>query len=128
MRLASSASVAFVNTLRNIIAAGLIGFASIVTKADDGASGGDSQIRNAVSIFQDQRAEYVRRHREQRACCDGKLRAEVRDQVSAARVAPISVRRELRISIAEARAQALEQSRKLIEEGSSASRQSRRGQ
>jgi hypothetical protein len=131
MGIASYVLGRIVKTLRNIVAVGLmIGIGALATTASDdsSSSSGDSSIRTAISIFQDQRADYFRRQREQERSCSGKLREEARDQVAAAKITNASLRREMKISIAEAKAHALEQSRKLVEEGSGASRQSRHGQ
>jgi len=89
---------------------------------------GDTQIRTAIAIFQDQKADFLRQQRDLEKIGSGKLRNEVRDQITAARATLGPLRTEARQSIQDAKSHALEQSRKLLEESAQAARQSRHAQ
>jgi hypothetical protein len=98
----------------------LVALSVLATRGSDDSTSSslDSQIRTAITLFQDQKAEFLRQQREQEKSCSGRLRDEIRSQITAARaVATVGpLRTEARQSVEDAKRLAIEQSRKLVEE------------
>ena len=110
----------------------ILGAGVVATRGGDGTASLslNDQIRAAIALFQDQKAEFLSAQRGEHKNSPGQLRKEIREQVAAttltARLSLAPLRQELRQSIEEAKRQSIEQSRKLVQEATEAAR-SRRG-
>jgi hypothetical protein len=83
----------------------------------------NEQIRAAIALFQEQKAEFLKKQIDEQKSNAGKARDEVRDQVAAARPAIIKpLVQELKQSIEDAKRHAVEQNRKLVQEAIEAAR------
>src|SRR3954469_22189695 len=97
-------------TLKDIAGIGMIvALSALGAWGSDGllSGSGDTQIRTAIAMFQDQKADFLRQQRELERSGSGKLRNEVRDQIAAARATLRPLRTESRQSIQEAKSQAI---------------------
>jgi hypothetical protein len=122
-----------VKAIKTITIVGLILGAGVgATRGGDGTASLslNDQLRTAIALFQDQKAEFLNAQRDDHKNSPGQLRKEIREQVAAAtltaRLSLSPLRQELRQSIEEAKRQSIEQSRKLVQEAAEAAR-SRRG-
>src|SRR5262249_43735796 len=91
------------------------GFTAVGSLADDdqGVDGGRSDIRTAINIFQDQKAEFLAHQRDEGKSRARKIREEVRVQViAAAKTSSLAGRQELRQAIDDAKRSAQQQARK----------------
>lgn len=87
----------------------------------------DTQIRAAVTIFQEQKAAFLAQVRDSQKNNAKKVRDDVRAQVAATKSATITpLRQEMRQSIEDAKHQAIEQARKVAAESSEIARDARR--
>ncbi|HEY6227724.1 MAG TPA: hypothetical protein VI282_11440 [Verrucomicrobiae bacterium] len=84
----------------------------------------NEQIRAAIAMFQEQKADFLKKQIDEQKSTASKARDEVRDQViataKATTIRPLV--QELRQSIEEAKRLAVEQNRKLIQEATEAAR------
>lgn len=84
----------------------------------------NEQIRAAIALFQEQKAEFLKKQIDEQKSTASKARDEVRDQViataKATTIRPLV--QELRQSIEDAKRHAVEQNRKLIQEATEAAR------
>ena len=86
----------------------------------------NEQIRAAIAMFQEQKAEFLKKQIDEQKSNASKARDEVRDQIAAAKPATIKpLVQEMKQSIEEARQHAIEQNRKLIQEATEAARRRR---
>jgi len=122
-----------VKAIKTITIVGLIlGAGVMATRGGDGTASLslNDQIRAAIALFQDQKAEFLSAQRDEHKMTPGQLRKEIREQVAAGtlavRLSLAPLRQELKQSIEEAKRQAIEQNRKLVQEAAEAAR-SRRG-
>jgi hypothetical protein len=87
----------------------------------------DTQIRAAVTIFQDQKAAFLAQVRESQKANAKKVRDEVRAQVADSKSTTIKpLREEMKQSIEDAKHQAIEQARKVAAESAEMVRDARR--
>lgn len=87
----------------------------------------DTQVRAALTIFQDQKAAFFAQMRESQKANAKKVRDEVRAQVASTKSATITpLRQEMRQSIEDAKHQAVEQARKVAAESAEIARDARR--
>ena len=109
----------------------MIGAFAAGARAGDTSLAVGSQMRAAILLFQDQKADFLAHQRDQQKSNARKLRGEVREQIVAAQASIASasgpLRQEVRESIEDAKHHAKEQSRKLVQETAEAARDSRRG-
>ena len=87
----------------------------------------DTQIRAAVTIFQEQKAAFLAQVRDSQKNNAKKVRDDVRSQVAATKSATLTpLRLEMKQSIEDAKHQAVEQARKVAAESSEIARDARR--
>jgi hypothetical protein len=122
-----------VKAIKTITIVGLLlGAGVAATRGGDGTASLslNDQLRAAILLFQDQKADFLKAQRDDHKMNPGQIRKELREQVAAAtltaRFSMSPLRQELRQSIEEAKRQSIEQSRKLVQEAVEAAR-SRRG-
>src|SRR5688500_6284295 len=85
-----------------------------------------SQVRVALALFQDQKAEFLAQQKEAKNYAK-KVRAEIREQMKTTQSGTLApMRQEARKSVEEAKRQAVEQSRKVASEGAEVARDVRR--
>jgi hypothetical protein len=95
--------------------------------AEKAAALTSEQVRLAVALFQDQKAEFLAQQKEARNVAK-KVRAEVRELRKSEQTSALKqVRDEARKSVEGAKQQAVEQSRKLAEEAAQVAQDARRG-
>ena len=82
----------------------------------------NEQIRAAIALFQDQKAEFLKKRREDQKSATDIARDEIRDQIAASKPTIKPLVQELRQSIEEAKRQSKEQNRKLVLEATEAAR------
>lgn len=112
--------IAILGVVLGVFAAGV--------RADDAKLAVQSQVRAAILMFQDQKAEFLASQTNQQKTNARKLRQEVRDQLVTAQAAAVApLRQEVRQSVEDAKRHALEQARKLTQETAAAARDTRRG-
>lgn len=108
------------------IAAGFAVTGALADDGGDGSDGGRTDIRTAINIFQDQKAQFLAQQRDEGKSHARKIRDEVRIQVvAAAKTSSLAGRQELRQAIEDAKRNAQQQARKLVEETTEAARDSR---
>ena len=128
--LASNVSVVFVKALKQLILMGMLAVVAVVTAhgADKkAATVSNDQVRLAVSLFQDQKAEFLAQQKEARSIAK-QVRADARELRKAETTATAQqARDEARKSVENAKQLAIEQSRKLAEEAAQIAQDARKG-
>ena len=121
--------VQVVSTIKTIMLVAMLAAAALNATASDKKKASlevDTQIRAAVTIFQDQKAAFLAQVRDSQKNNAKKARDEVRAQVAASKAATIKpLREEMRQSIEEAKHQAVEQARKVAAESAEIVRDAR---
>jgi hypothetical protein len=119
-----------VKALKQILILGIVaGFGAVGALADDDSGSLRTDVRTAIAIFQDQKADFLAQQRDEHKSRGRKLRDEVRVQVVAATKGLSSqARQELKESIQNAKSQAREQARKLLEESAEVAHSSHHAQ